>query len=279
MTTHKIDFKDGTTNELKVHNTPARVEDVILVLPAMGVRVSYYDAYAKAIGNENRVVYSVDLRGQGKSSIRASKNVDWGYREHIHDLDFILNIIKNKYPNAKVFLLGHSLGGQMACLYSAKYPTKINGLILIATCSVYYRGWRGWSGIKTLIGVRFIGLINSCLGYYPEHKMGFGGKQGKTEIKDWYKNGITGKYTVENEEIDYEAELLKTKARILAFTIKGDDFSPHKATRNLLEKFNSSSSIEHITVEGNRETNHFNWTKYPEIFKNQIDGWINITNS
>ena len=77
MTTHKIEFEDGTTNELKVHNTPARVEDVILVLPAMGVRVSYYDAYAKAIGNENRVVYSVDLRGQGKSSIRASKNVDF----------------------------------------------------------------------------------------------------------------------------------------------------------------------------------------------------------
>src|ERR1044072_1713953 len=70
-------------------------------------------------------VYAVDLRGHG--------NVEWtpgalySISEHILDLSALADII-NAFP---IYLVGHSLGGVVASLYSGVYPERVKKLVSI----------------------------------------------------------------------------------------------------------------------------------------------------
>lgn len=67
------------------------------------------------------IVY--DRRGEGRS---ADPDAKFTYQEAFQDLNFILK----KYNLKKVTLIGHSFGGLVATLYTAKYPEKVNSLVL-----------------------------------------------------------------------------------------------------------------------------------------------------
>ena len=274
--TDVITFRDGSQNRMTFISGSNDVTELILVLPAMGVRASYYEEFAKELTTTHREVVLIDLRGQGYSSVRASRSVDWGYLDHVNDIHETVQFLKSRYKAAKMYVLGHSLGGQMACLFSAKYPNQINGLILIATCSVYYKGWKGWRRFQTYFAVKVFSLINTVMGYFPGHKIGFGGKEGKTEMSDWCHNAITGEYVLSNDSFDYEKGLSECENRIFAISIEGDNYAPYRATKNLLQKFSPASHIEHITVKDKVRMNHFNWTKSTSLFKDLIHKWIDI---
>jgi len=64
-----------------------------------------------------------DRRGEGRS---ADPDAKFTYKEAFQDLNFILK----KYNLKKVTLIGHSFGGLVATLYTAKYPEKVNTLVL-----------------------------------------------------------------------------------------------------------------------------------------------------
>lgn len=64
-----------------------------------------------------------DRRGEGRS---ADPDAKFTYKEAFQDLNFILK----EYNLKKVTLIGHSFGGLVATLYTAKYPNKVNALVL-----------------------------------------------------------------------------------------------------------------------------------------------------
>jgi alpha-beta hydrolase superfamily lysophospholipase len=68
----------------------------------------------------------MDLRGHGESGgVRGdAKN----FEEFFSDLDCLVKHIRGKYPDKKIVLFGHSFGGQVSLVYSAKQD--VDGLIL-----------------------------------------------------------------------------------------------------------------------------------------------------
>jgi len=78
--------------------------------------------------NEAIALYMSDLRGHGLSEgIRG--HVD-SFDDYLDDLDIFIAMVKEKEKGKKIFLLGHSLGGQIAIAYALKYPSKIDGMIV-----------------------------------------------------------------------------------------------------------------------------------------------------
>jgi len=51
-----------------------------------------------------------------------------GYK--LDDLKTFFDIVRSKHPNAKIFLVGHSLGGLIATTYTVHYQHEFDGLIL-----------------------------------------------------------------------------------------------------------------------------------------------------
>ena len=137
------------------------------------------------------------------------------------DYDAIMQEVNRRFPENPHFLLGHSLGGQLSCLYLSRYQTKVKGLILICCCSVYYKGWKGFMRYGTLLFTQFFGLVARLLGYFPGKKLGFGGLEAKTVMIDWSGQARSGYYRLKDSDIDYEAALAQLKVPSLVVTLEG----------------------------------------------------------
>ena len=274
-----VSLQDKATVELSIVTTVKNASDtpVFLILPAMGVRAKFYQPLAKAFVENGINCVISDLRGLGTSSIRPSSKVDFGYQEMIADLETVVAIVKEKFANRPIFILGHSLGGQVASLYLSKHSNTVNGLILVAASSVYYKGWAGFQKWKTLMGVRLFSGLSQLLGYFPGDKVGFGGKGAKTVLLDWSHLGLTGVFKLSGDTFDYEAALKRTTIPLFAAAIEGDTLAPKAAMRNLYQKFhpeNPTTTYELTKEMVGKPLNHFNWVKNNVPLVARIKEWM-----
>ena len=104
------------------------IKAVIIIIHGLAEHSERYNHVGKFFSSFGFAVESYDLRGHGKSG--GEKVFIDSIYEHVYDLKTYISYIKNQYPDKKIFLLGHSLGGQISCLYSIKYKLDISGLIL-----------------------------------------------------------------------------------------------------------------------------------------------------
>lgn len=273
-----IQLKDNSTTKITIYGQ-ANSGPILLIFPAMGVKASYYEPFAEALADLGLTTITADLRGLGHSSIRPSRAVDYGYADML-DLDYrgIFDQVEKEFPERPRFVLGHSLGGQLASLFLSRYPEEAKGLILIAACSVYYKGWAGIQQFRTWFGTQSFGAIARTLGYFPGHKLGFGGMGSKTTLLDWSRQARTGRYELSNSDFDYESALRRLKTPVLAISIEGDNLAPRKAMENLYQKFDSSIEVKHLHVSAQESQvlnlGHFNWARQPAYFVSEIKNWI-----
>lgn len=274
-----ITYRDNTSNRLTTFIPSTSSKQCILLLPAMGVRASYYQPLAESLCKNNTIIITADFRGQGHSSIRPSKKINFGYEDYILDLNEIVDLIKKEFSDKKIILMGHSLGGQISALYMSRFPKKVDHLILVSSCSVYYKGWDGLSQLKILLACNLFYPISQLVGHFPGNTIGFGGKEARNTLKDWSLNGRTGQYKPVNTDFNYEAALKNTKINLLAISLETDNLAPKKAVENLYKKFNSSSNIQHIHISKKEaKLSHFNWVKKGEPILSKIKEWLVIGN-
>lgn len=270
--------KDNSTNVLNVYSNNTDSNVIFLLLSAMGIASKYYDTLAKHIATQNYIAISTDYKGIGNSSIRPSKKTDYSYTDIVNDdLNNAITTIKTMFPNKKIVVIGHSLGGQMACLHAAKYPKAIDAIILCTSCSVYYKGWIQHNQYAILAKTQFVGLVARFLGYFPGKKIGFGGLEAKSVMIDWSNQARNGNYILVKDDFNYEENLKQVTISILAISLEVDDFSPKKAVEYLLDKMPNAKSKEHIHIMPNDtvndDYNHFNWPKKPEKIFNLMQNW------
>lgn len=123
---------------------------------------------------QGNTVVTVDQRGHGEAAPKPVRGVRCGYRDLVDDVGSVLDLIVSVYPHAPRFLLGHSIGGQVSMLYAAADPGRVQGLVLLASGSVWFRCFGGTRGVRYLIGIQ-LAVIAMILGYWPGHRLGFGG--------------------------------------------------------------------------------------------------------
>lgn len=72
-------------------------------------------------------VYAHDFRGRGKSA-GARFYVD-DVAEYVADLAAVVKLAKAREPGLPAFVLGHSAGGVIACIYALEHQNELAGLI------------------------------------------------------------------------------------------------------------------------------------------------------
>ncbi len=278
----KIDVfaEDGVSSSITVFEPQGGSSlPVITCFPAMGVNAEYYRTLAHSLAKEGFIVVTADLRGIGSSSVRASKQNNFGYFEMIHyDWSAIIKAVKNKFPKNKMFILGHSLGGQLSSLYlSHQKDCEISGLILVTVNSVYYKGYGFPDGLKVLVGTNLAYLISLFVGYFPGRTFGFGGIEAKSVIRDWSRQGRTGLYEILNSSLNYETLLAKLALPVISFSFEGDFFAPSGAAQHLVGKM-KKANVKHIHMQpeeyGLKNKFHFSWVKKPDFIISLIMEWM-----
>ncbi|MFM1876867.1 MAG: hypothetical protein RL266_2604 [Bacteroidota bacterium] len=279
MTADPVAIVNADGSELTVQLYAAdKPRAVCIVFPAMGVYAKYYQPLAVELAKNGLTTVTADLRGNDASSIRPRRGTDFSYTDLIHlDMHSVITEIRSRYEKVPLYLFGHSLGGQLSCLYASKHPQAVDGLILSATCSVYHKGWEGFGAYRILAGTQFANAVAATVGYFPGKKVGFGGTEARSVIADWSRQSRTGKYVLKNDDFNYENALRNLQKPVLAISYEGDSLSPKGAVEHLLGKMESAPK-QHLhllkTDERNDELNHFNWAKKPNSVVRIVSDWV-----
>lgn len=93
---------------------------VLIFFSALGTPAKVYRHLGRALSQAGVQVCAPDWRGIGSSSVRAARASDFGYR-HLVELDMAAAIagVRQRFPQAAIWLSGHSLSGQLALLAAA----------------------------------------------------------------------------------------------------------------------------------------------------------------
>ncbi|MFH0914646.1 MAG: alpha/beta hydrolase [Chloroflexota bacterium] len=73
-------------------------------------------------------IFSFDQRGHGKSEgLRGHVE---RFSDYLSDLDTFLNLVRLKCGDARIFLIGHSMGGTIATAYAVEHQDALAGLVV-----------------------------------------------------------------------------------------------------------------------------------------------------
>ena len=252
---------------------------VCLCLPAMGLAARYYRPFAEALAHALAGTVAVaDLRGQGESDARARRGARFGYREIVEqDLPALLDALAGRFWGRPLFVIGHSLGGQLATLSAIHRQDRLAGLVLVAAGTAHYRAWPHADRWRVRLAVSGIRAAATVLPWYPGSVLGFGGDQPRRLMRDWSYNAFTGKYRCTGSRIDYEARLAALRLAVLAVAIRDDPVAPPGAVSELLAKLPQTEQkrLEVDGVPSDRPwRRHFSWARCPDTVLDPIVQWI-----
>ncbi|MBP5551020.1 MAG: lysophospholipase [Bacilli bacterium] len=107
---------------------------IVMLCHGMAEHIARYDDFACFLAKNNYTVVGYDQRGHGET---AGSVENLGYMSDddnfvalVEDLHETNKMIKEKYPDMKVFLFGHSMGSFVSQRYIQLYSDTIDGVIL-----------------------------------------------------------------------------------------------------------------------------------------------------
>ncbi|MGV3490860.1 MAG: alpha/beta hydrolase [Devosia sp.] len=100
---------------------------VVLIVPGFNSHSGQYVWVARQLVAMGLAVYAVDLRGRGKSE--GERFYVDSISEYVADVDGLMQIARAREPGLPLFILGHSAGGVVSCLFTLEHQGELSGFI------------------------------------------------------------------------------------------------------------------------------------------------------
>jgi predicted alpha/beta hydrolase len=233
----------------------------VMVSPAVLVRQRFYFGFARWLAERGVRVITYSNRGMGLSL--AGEQGAW-HHELRHwgerDVPAVIAWARANSPRDKLFLVGHSMGGQVVALSDAVH--ELDGIITVAATSAYWRHWPrprrygilAWYGLAPVIG--------RIVSTFPTERAGLGPDMRSTLVRDWVRWGrhpdyLFGPFGMRPKMNEYEG-------RVLAFSFTDDRFGVRAAVDDLHQHyFRARMTRRHVDPSevGAKQIGHFAWFK------------------
>lgn len=249
-----IKFPQSDNILVDVYQIPHQ-QQVIIVLPALGVPLQKYATLIQGLVQRGFNVIAADYPGCGRNTPQVSANFDFGYADLLGYFIPQLIHIANELSTQTPILLGHSLGGHLATLYAQHHLVKVIG---IATGNIGLRYWNLKGKLNILKAATVFNAMILKDGYLAGDQVGFGQKEAKTLMCDWSKVIFTGNY----RHILQDETLSQRPA--LFIQLVQDDFAPMSSTLGLSRYF-KNAQVKQLDLTADLKGNqHAIWLKQPE---------------
>jgi acylglycerol lipase len=100
---------------------------VVIIIPGFNSHSGYYQWTAEQLTANGISAYAIDLRGRGESD--GDRFYVESFADYVSDVASLVELVISREPRVALFMLGHSAGGVVACLYALEHQAKLKGLI------------------------------------------------------------------------------------------------------------------------------------------------------
>lgn len=205
----------------------------MVVNSATGVKRRFYHRFALFLAENGFEVVTYDYRGIGDSrpvtlnKFKAFMH-EWGQKDFAGVLEW--GIERNSA--AKVFLVGHSVGGQILGL--ADNNNAVSAAFLVACQSGYWGHWPLHQ--RYLIWILwhiFLPFVTVLCSYFPSKWMGLGENLPAGVAYEWASWGREKEYILAKQELTSRQNFKRFSGTILSCSIDRDFFAPKAAVDRL----------------------------------------------
>jgi acylglycerol lipase len=126
---HENFFK--TADDLTLYEQrwqPADPIAAVVIVHGYAEHSGRYQWAAAQLVEQGFTVYTFDLRGHGKS--QGVRGFVRSFTHYLSDLEIFLQRVQLQEPPKPLFLLGHSMGGAVAALFTIRHKPMLSGLVL-----------------------------------------------------------------------------------------------------------------------------------------------------
>jgi alpha-beta hydrolase superfamily lysophospholipase len=123
----RLDGAGGLKIFMRSWRPEGQVRGVVVIVHGFNSHSGEYGWVAEQLVASRLAVYAPDLRGRGESD--GERFFVNSFSEWVGDVAMVVTLAKSREPAARVFLLGHSAGGVVSCLYALEHQTELAGLI------------------------------------------------------------------------------------------------------------------------------------------------------
>ena len=100
---------------------------IVAMVPGFNSHSGYFKWVGEQFAANGLAAYAVDLRGRGRSE--GERFYIENISEYLSDVDLMVQTAKSRQPGLPVFVLGHSAGGVISCVYTLEHQDELAGLI------------------------------------------------------------------------------------------------------------------------------------------------------
>ena len=253
-----------------------------LLMAALGVPAGFYKPLAEQLAQAGTNVALMEHRGHGESGLVPSRRVDFGFREVlVEDIPAVLDWMTEQAPGLPVYLMGHSLGGHYAAMTAGRMPSRISGVILVACGSPWKDAFAGKTRRQIGLLCCLIPVFNVLLGYYPGNRVGFGGREARTLMRDWRHMAVDNRYCATGQDEDLDAGMGAYQGVVLSVRPADDGFAPAAAMAAVTDKFRQAS-VSHRVIDAYElgdTADHYRWARRPQVVVEAVVEWMDAAPS
>lgn len=127
MKEERIEGTGGINIFVRSSRPATGARGVVVIVPGFNAHSGHYTWVAQQLTASGYAVYALDLRGRGQSDgerFYVEKLADW-----VSDVGTVMALAKSREPGLPAFLLGHSAGGVVSCIYTLEHQAELAGFI------------------------------------------------------------------------------------------------------------------------------------------------------
>ena len=252
----------------------------VLISTAMAVPQIYYADFARYLAAQGMRVITYDYRGMGEDAPRSLRGFDasvttWAEK----DYNAALRYAKASAGHGPLFVVGHSLGGQLPGLLPDHH--LIDGLLTVGSGSGYWRE-NAWA-LKRRVPLMWYGLVpllTPLFGYWPGARLNMVGNLPRGVISEWRRWCMHPDYVCDARGRRIEAHYPEVRFPIFSISFTDDEYLSETSIRRLHERYRRAP-VEYRRIDprefGLERVGHFGFFKkqFETTLWPQALGWIN----
>ncbi|MCG7439025.1 alpha/beta fold hydrolase [Corynebacterium freneyi] len=268
---------DGSVTPMQLYRPKGEPKAIVVFFPGFGMGARYYWPMAQELCDRGYGVLVSELHGQGEQTAKPTRRNQWGYNE----------LASNDFPEAvataraefetsgerlPVYLMCHSMGGQIGSLYLSRPEADVDGMITVGSGTPHHIRFTGDERRRLRWGGPVMWSVSRLLGYWPAGPLdlaGYGRQSGR-HVREWAMFARDGRLRPATADMDYAREMPKVTTPVLMLTCDGDRDCTPESAMDLASRLPKAARFEFL----DHRLGHNRWAREPEAVADRFERWL-----